>query len=146
MANSRIKDISTTAAAAASDDYLVIDGATNGTRKISVSNVGGKMYDFTSSLTPSIDSRGVTASYFYIAPSNSADVTVGNALKLQAYLANSATVSYPLILTHITVGSTKFTVQLKSIYGNPQNTTSTTVSGTLHIVAPFEISNVTASM
>lgn len=41
MANTRIKDLSTTAASAANDDYLALDGATNGTRKILASNVGG---------------------------------------------------------------------------------------------------------
>lgn len=41
MATTRIKDISTTATQAASDDYLALDGTTNGTRKILASNVGG---------------------------------------------------------------------------------------------------------
>lgn len=37
----RPKDISTTATSAAGDDYMVLDGATNGSRKILASNVGG---------------------------------------------------------------------------------------------------------
>lgn len=37
----RIKDAATTATSAATDDYLLIDGATNGSRKILASNVGG---------------------------------------------------------------------------------------------------------
>lgn len=41
MANVRIKDITTTASAPAADDYLAIDGATAGTRKISAANLGG---------------------------------------------------------------------------------------------------------
>lgn len=40
MANTRIKDISTTATSAANDDYLAMDGATNGTRKILPEKVG----------------------------------------------------------------------------------------------------------
>ena len=34
MANKRIKDLSTTAAVTASDDFIAVDGATNGTRKL----------------------------------------------------------------------------------------------------------------
>lgn len=34
MANIRIKDLSTTAAVTASDDFIAVDGATNGTRKL----------------------------------------------------------------------------------------------------------------
>lgn len=146
MANSRIKDISTTAASAANDDYLVIDGTTNGTRKIAASNIGETIHDFTSSLTPSIDSRGVSGNYFYIVPSDSADLTMDNALKIKGYLANSSTVSYPLISGTVSVLSTQFSVQFKSIYGNTQGSSSTTVSGTLHIIAPFEISSVIAGM
>ena len=37
----RIKDINTVATQAANDDYLPIDGATNGTRKILASAIGG---------------------------------------------------------------------------------------------------------
>ena len=39
MANTRIKDISTTATSAASDDYLAMDGSTNGTRKIKPASI-----------------------------------------------------------------------------------------------------------
>ena len=38
--STRIKDL-TTASSPASDDYLAIDGATNGTRKIPASEIGG---------------------------------------------------------------------------------------------------------
>ena len=41
MANTRIKDLTTTAVSAASDYYLALDGATNGTRKILASDIGG---------------------------------------------------------------------------------------------------------
>lgn len=40
MSNTRIKDLTTTALTAASDDYLAIDGDTNGTRKIKPSDIG----------------------------------------------------------------------------------------------------------
>ena len=38
MANKRIKDLATTASSAASDDFMALDGATNGTRKMSAAN------------------------------------------------------------------------------------------------------------
>ena len=38
MANKRIKDLSTTAAVTASDDFIAVDGATNGTRKLDAFN------------------------------------------------------------------------------------------------------------
>lgn len=39
MSNIRIKDLTTTALTAASDDYLAIDGDTNGTRKIKANEI-----------------------------------------------------------------------------------------------------------
>lgn len=39
--STRIKDLTTTASSPASDDYLALDGATNGTRKIAASSIGG---------------------------------------------------------------------------------------------------------
>ena len=45
MANKRIKDISTTATSAAADDFVVIDGSTQGTRKISAGPLDGNFVD-----------------------------------------------------------------------------------------------------
>ena len=42
MATTRIKDISSTATSAAGDDYLALDGSTNGTRKILASNIASE--------------------------------------------------------------------------------------------------------
>lgn len=148
MANSRIKDIATTAAAAASDDYLVIDGATNGTRKIAASDVGGggsAEYDFTTALTPSIDSRGVSYSGFTITPANTADITAANAFNTRAYLINGPNV-YPLIVVYIYMQTYVVNIYCKSINASTQGTTSTTVSGTLHIVSPYEVASVTTTM
>lgn len=146
MANSRIKDIATTAAAAASDDFLVIDGATNGTRKIAASNVGsGSLYDFTSSLTPSVDSRGVSNTWCQVYPVDTNNLTMDKILQMKFYLAGSNG-NYPLFPIRFAPSSTRVYVNLKSLYGNPQDTTSTTVSGTLHVVSPFELSAVNQSM
>ena len=144
----RIKDLTTTASEAAADDYIALDGATNGTRKILASDVGGggsAEYDFTSSLTPSIDSRGVSMGYYAVTPTNADDITVANATKIRGYLENGTGV-YPLITVYAYVNSYNFMVHFKSIYASTQATSSSTVSGTLHIVAPFEISNVIVSM
>ena len=43
MANTRIKDITISATSAASDDYLALDGSTNGTRKITTANLATSM-------------------------------------------------------------------------------------------------------
>ena len=51
MSNTRIKDLTTTALTAASDDYLAIDGATNGTRKIKPSDIGGSSITVDSSMS-----------------------------------------------------------------------------------------------
>lgn len=143
---SRIIDL-TTASAINNDDYVVIDGATDGTRKALVSDIGGELIDFESSLTPSIDNRGVTAYSLTVTVASSSVLTVSNLLKLSAYLISGSTI-YPLIITQMYAvgGNTYFTMQVNSIQGNVQNTTSTTITGTLHIIAPFEISSVSAGM
>ena len=41
MANKRIKDISTTATSPASDDFVVLDSSSQGTRKIDAGPLGG---------------------------------------------------------------------------------------------------------
>lgn len=108
-------------------------------------------YDFTSSLTPSIDARGVYATNYYITPTNTASLTMTNAKKIEAYLAASFTPSaysglYNLLVTsaYIDTGSNRFVVSVKSIFASTQLTSTSYVSGTLHIVAPFEISSVSA--
>lgn len=150
MANSRIKDIATTAASAASDDYLVIDGATNGTRKIAASAIGGgggsSIYDFTSALSPSVDSRGVYSYSCKVTPTNSADVTASNAAQLSAYLINSGATVYPLITASVIISSGFFTVTFKSINSSTQSTSSDTITGTLHVLTPFEVSSVSGLM
>ena len=45
MADIRIKDLATTATSSASDDYLALDGSTNGTRKILATNVANNVTD-----------------------------------------------------------------------------------------------------
>ena len=52
MANKRIKDISTTATSPASDDFVVLDSSSQGTRKIDAGPLGG-VFDETVSITTS---------------------------------------------------------------------------------------------
>ena len=143
MANTRIKDLTETTGPN-SDDYLVIDGATSGTRKILASQVGGNStsYDFTSTYTPSIDGRGVYSSSYTVTPLSTEDLTIENGMKIQAYLEGSNSVFYPLISTYISISSTYFVIFLKSIYSSVQNTSTANISGTLHFIAPFEIQTV----
>ena len=142
----RIKDLTTTATEAASDDYVAIDGATNGTRKILASDFGGeKMIDFESSLTPSIDARGVSFGIYSVTPANAADMTFDSLRKVKAYLYGSSEV-YPLLVVRIYKYTSTFSIYVKSIYDSVQNTSSSTISGTLHLVAPFAITSATTSM
>lgn len=64
MANTRIKDLTTTASQAANDDYLAIDGATNGTRKIKANEISTDT-TYTLSIAGNVltltDSNGVTS-------------------------------------------------------------------------------------
>ena len=46
MAEKRISQITETATEVAADDYLALDGATNGTRKILASGIGGGGFEF----------------------------------------------------------------------------------------------------
>lgn len=106
-----------------------------------------KEYDFTTSLTPSIDSRGVTSKAFTITPTDASKLTTDNCRKVTAYLTSSGgggTSVHHLIIVYFTISSSVMRIYTKSLEGNPQSTTSSSVSGALHIVAPFEISNVTA--
>ena len=105
----------------------------------------GVEYDFTSSLTPTIDSRGVNSAYYTVTPSAAASLTVANATKISAYLLNQTT-AYPLIVTYVYTGASSFSVTVKAIYASVQSTSTSTISGTLHVVAPFQIANVTTGM
>lgn len=64
---------------------------------------------------------------------------------MRAFLVNNTFV-YPLIITYAAMNSSGyFTINMKSIHASVQSTTSTTIQGTLHVVAPFAISSVTAA-
>lgn len=121
---------------------------------VSAKLVNPTLHDFETSLTPSIDARGVYDSRFKVTPQNEADLTVENARKIEAYLTaefsapDSYDGVYRLIVTSAYVDTNHgyFFVTVKSISSSTQLSSSASVSGTLHIVAPFEIDSVTASM
>ena len=143
----RITDLPT-ATSINNDDYVVIDGATDGTRKALTSTVGGeKLIDFTTSLTSfSLDSRGVFSKFLMVYPSSVSDITDTNLYKTSAYIMGSSSEMYPLVLTQVKNANTYFGIYIKSIYDDVQDTTSRTISGTVHIVAPYEISTVAQGM
>lgn len=105
---------------------------------------GSTEYDFTTTITPSIDSRGVSFYNYAVYPTDTSVLTNDNILKMRAYLQNGTTL-YPLLIVQTFPSSTYAIASVKSFYGNPQNTSSTKVTGTLHFIAPFEISNVITS-
>lgn len=114
-------------------------------------STGPSEYDYTTTITPSIDARGVTAANYYVTPTNTADLTVANARKVEAYLeanftAYSYSGAYRLYVTRIYIdtANNRFNMMVKSHNSSPQLTSTSYITGTLHIVAPFEISSVTA--
>ena len=54
MSTTRIKDISSTATSAAGDDYLALDGSTNGTRKILASNIASEDTTYSISISGNV--------------------------------------------------------------------------------------------
>ena len=88
MANTRIKDISTTTSTTNSDDYIAIDGATAGTRKITASTLGG-VFDENITTTQQIGAGTAT-------PSSTASryLTVGDASGQSDILINSANANF----------------------------------------------------
>lgn len=103
-----------------------------------------KEYDFTSSLTPSIDARGVSRAQYAVFPTDTSSLTSANGLKISAYLDYNGTIFYPLSVVYVEISTSlgKFNIYVKSFRDSVQSTSSTYVSGTLHIVAPFQISSV----
>ena len=113
MADIRIKDLATTATTTASDDFMAVDGATNGTRKLSAATPAF----LTSVTTPSLTSPAATNltlaggagnSSIILTPAGTGNVGIGTttpAYRL-SLLANTAT----------TVG-TKTTIEIKSSDG-----------------------------
>lgn len=106
-------------------------------------------YDFETTLTPAINSNGTSSLLYRIVPKDLTNITLKNALKISAYLCitgNYYEEAIPLIVTacrsSLGVG---YTLSVKCIISSPQ-ATGNTISGKLHIVAPFEIDSVTATM
>lgn len=113
-----------------------------GSGDISISG-GDSEYDFETAITATIDGRAVSTHPFIVYPVDTADVNATNLLKFKAYLKNGDAV-YPLIIVYaFTTGSASFSIYVKSINKNVQSTSSSNISGKLHIVAPFEIRSVT---
>jgi hypothetical protein len=63
MANKRIKDLATTASSAASDDFMALDGATNGTRKMSAANPSVTTLTTSGVITPGGSVHGADGSF-----------------------------------------------------------------------------------
>lgn len=103
-----------------------------------------KEYDFTTSITPTIDARGVAYYNYAVYPTDTSVLTSDNILKMRAYLKNGTTL-HPLMIVQTYPSSTYAVASVKSFFGNPQSTSSSNVTGTLHFIAPFEIRSVTTA-
>jgi len=102
MANTRIKDISTTTSTTNADDYIAIDGATSGTRKITASTLGGNfdenvVVEFGGNKTTYASNflRSENGSYYIDAYNVGGDIvfrtSVASALDTQSMLIDGAT-------------------------------------------------------
>ena len=148
MATTRIKDLAT-ASAMADDDYIAIDGITNGTRKVLAKE---QVYSVTSSSTTSgIDARGVSAPTYMLYATNISDVTVENAVKIKVYAwketSSTNKAVYPLEIVGMNIynsGSTAyFSFSPKSHSASPQNTTASYLTDVyVTATAPFELSSI----
>lgn len=161
MSTTRIKDL-TAASGIADDDYIVVDGATNGTRKALASDVGGgseKMYKITSSFTNSgIDARGVWNTNLMLTLKNASDATAENLMKVKAFACTSSNPDdtigssteniYPMTVTRITRGTaTSVSIFCKVLFGNPQNTSTNYLSASYFtVIAPFEMTAMSLGM
>lgn len=143
MATTRIKDL-TTASAMADDDFIAIDGATNGTRKIAASDVGGGgiMYDHTCNSGNTLGVQSSVGRYCTVADASA--VTTENILKIKAY-GEKSTYTYPLVVDYVShaSGASSITIWMFCPYGSVQGTT---YNMKVHIVAPFEITADSAAM
>ena len=99
MGNIRIKDIATTAASTASDDFIAIDGATNGTRKLDIYNptIGGNATisggTITGGATGLSLASGGTNQNITLTPSGTGSVTTPGILKTTNTTAATSTTS-----------------------------------------------------
>ena len=75
MSTTRIKDLTTTPSSAANDDYIALDGATNGTRKILASNIGGGGGVTVDSAMSNSSTNPVQNKIIYAALQNKADTS-----------------------------------------------------------------------
>ena len=54
MSNIRIKDLTSTASSPSNDDYIALDGSTNGTRKILASNLASEDTTYSISISGNV--------------------------------------------------------------------------------------------
>jgi hypothetical protein len=148
MANKRIKDLSTTAAVTASDDFIAVDGATNGTRKLDAYSptfggnltVSGTARFATGTVaTPSIAFSAYPAVGFYLSGPSEVNLGLGNGTYRAAQWYQSGPNSYFTIFApssatnYLTLQSTT-SGQFIVAGGTNQNITLTP-SGTGNVVA-----------
>ena len=131
MANTRIKDISTTTSTTNADDYIAIDGATSGTRKITASTLGGNfdenvVVEFGGNKTTYASNflRSENGSYYIDAYTTGGDIifrtSVASALDTQSMIIDGATgrigigVSAPDRALHLYSGSVATVLKLDS--------------------------------
>lgn len=143
-----IRDDGTISAYYIPEATQTVKGAMSAEDKTKLDSLAGG-YDFETTLTPAINSNGTSSLLYRIVPKDLTTITLQNALKISAYLYRTGTdyeEATPLIVTACKSNAgVSYILSVKCIVSSPQGT-GNTISGKLHIVAPFEIDSVTATM
>jgi hypothetical protein len=100
MANKRIKDLATTATTTASDDFMAVDGTTNGTRKM---NAAAPAF-LTSVTTPSLTSPAATNLTLAGGTAGSDSVVVSNTLAASSSIIGAFKVGNGTAATNVAIG------------------------------------------
>ena len=106
MADIRIKDLATTATTTASDDFMAVDGATNGTRKLSAATPAF----LTSVTTPSLTSPAATNLTLAGGTAGSDSVVVSNTLAASSAIIGAFKVGNGTAATNVAIGGGKVNI------------------------------------
>ena len=133
MADIRIKDLTTTASSTASDDFIAVDGTTNGTRKLNAfsptfggnATVTGTLttngYTFTSGSLTSFSSTAGIYNYYSSGVGVLASYSDGSGTRAQTQISGS-------IVSLNTAAGNALTVSAAGVVAIPATTASTTTS------------------
>jgi len=128
MADIRIKDLATTATTTASDDFMAVDGATNGTRKLSAATPAF----LTSVTTPSLTAPASTNLTLAGGTAGSDSVVVSNTLAASSAIIGAFKVGNGTAATNVAIGGGNINAGGTGTFGGLLTLNSTsTVNGSM---------------